>query len=108
MTKPQYLITLWQNASDSEDVRYCYSSIHPDAKGEKFVDAVKCFFELHVNHWPTSMSKKRVAQIVDELLDNGVVCVLKGKIMRDYRRCEEPGYYVLRLVKQVKYKRRRL
>ena len=51
------------------------------------------------------MSKKRVAQIVDDLLDNGMVCILKGKIMRGWRRCEEPGYYVLRLVKQVTYKR---
>ena len=106
MTKPQHLITLWQNAPESEDVRYFYSSIHPDAKGAKFVESVRCFVEFHVNNLPDALSKRRVTQIVNELLDNGMVHILDGKIVRCGKL--EKAYnrgYVLRLVKQVKYKR---
>jgi len=106
MVKPQYLITLWQNAPESEDIRYFYSSIHPDAKGEKFAESVRCFVEFYVNYWPDAISKRRVTQIVNELLDEGIVHILDGKIVQcsELEKACDRGY-VLRLVKQVKYRR---
>ena len=108
MTKPQHLITLWQNAPKSEDIRYFYSSIHPDAKGEKFIEAVRCFVEMHVNDWPDALSKRRVTQIVNELLDEGIVHILDGKIVQCGELEKACGRgCVLRLVKQVSYKIKR-